>query len=116
MYIRVRRFMKIEGGGSLSTLDNVIVALCRDYERRETAIREGSYKRRTLMEYRYLNARIFDAAAEYVGERDALLLIKEIGEKIGYAKSRFYRISEGNYKLKKSEVKRAIALNLHLTD
>ena len=100
----------------MSTLDDVIVALCRDYERRAMAIARGGYKRRTLMEYRYLNAEIFDAAAECVGECDAPVFIAEIGEKVGYAKSKLYRLSETSYKQKKREIKRAIAIKLHLTD
>ncbi|MBQ1260670.1 MAG: hypothetical protein IIX96_01495 [Clostridia bacterium] len=98
------------------TLDGVIVALCLDYERRKSAIEEKSFRRRTLMEYDYINKRIYEAAAEVVGEADAELYIAEIGEKIGYAKSGAPLISEVSYKRKKSEVKRNIALKLHLTD
>ena len=100
----------------MNTLDEVVIALCHDYERRRLAIREGGYTRRTLMEYRYLNFRIYEAAAEIAGERDAELFIKEIGECTGYAKSELYHMSETTYKRKKSDIKRGVALKLHLID
>ena len=100
----------------MKTLDILVVALCRDYERRRRAIEEGSFSRRTLMEYRYINFRILEAAAEIVGERDAARFIFEIGEGIGYAKSELYRMSEADYKNKKCKVKRAVAQKLHLLD
>ena len=101
----------------MNTLNDVVVALCRDFERRRAAINEKSFGRRTLMEYKYLNSLIYDAAAEVVGVRDALAFIREIGEKTGYIRSEMYfRMSESNYKRKKSEVKRTVALKLHLTD
>lgn len=100
----------------MKTLDELIIALCLDYGRRRDAIRDGVYERRTLMEYRYLNFRILEAALEIAGERDAELFIKEIGERTGYAKSELYRLCEVNYKRKKSDIKRAIAIKLHLID
>lgn len=106
----------MKGGFSLNTLDEVVVALCLDYERRASAIKDGVFGRRTLMEYRYLNFRILEAALEIAGERDAELFIKEIGERTGYAKSELYRLCEVNYKRKKSDIKRAIAIKLHLID
>lgn len=100
----------------MSTLDEVIVALCLDYERRRAAIAEGSYGKRTLMEYRYINFRIFEAAAEIAGERLAERFIYEIGNKIGYAAGELTQMSELSYKRKKCEIKRAIAQKLHLVD
>lgn len=98
------------------TLDGVIVALCLDYERRKSAIENKSFSKRTLMEYSYINKCIYDASRDIVGESDAELYIAEIGGKIGYAKSEALYLSEVSYKRKKSEVKRNIALKLHLTD
>ena len=98
------------------TLDGVVVALCLDFERRKNAIENKSFCRRTLMEYKYINERIYEAAAEIVGEADAELYINEIGGKIGYAKSDMPWLSEGSYKRNKNEVKRNIAKKLHLTD
>ena len=100
----------------ISTLDDVIVALCLDYERRAEAIEKGSYGRRTLMEYRYINFRIYEAAAEIAGDRLAERFIFEIGNKIGYAKSELYQMSEMSYKRKKLEIKRSVAEKLHLVD
>ena len=68
------------------------------------------------MEYRYINFRIFEAAAEIATEELAVRFIYEIGNKIGYAKSELYQMSEANYKNKKSRIKRAIAEKLHLVD
>ena len=100
----------------MSTLDCVVVALCLDYERRAQAIAEGSYSKRTLMEYRYINFRILEAAEEIVGAVFAERFIYEIGREIGYAKSELAVMSEVIYKRKKGEVKRAIAEKLHLVD
>ena len=100
----------------MSTLDSVIVALCRDYERRARAISEGSYGKRTLMEYRYINFRILEAAEEIAGQALAERFIYEIGREIGYAKSALTVMSEPTYKRKKCEIKRAIAEKLHLVD
>lgn len=99
--------------GYSSTLDALIVAMCADYLRREEAVKEGSISRRTEMEYKYLNYRIFDGASEVVGKEDALTYIYEIGRKIGYAKSKI-DISELTYKNNKLEVKINIAYKLHL--
>jgi hypothetical protein len=104
---------KVEREG---TLDVLVRALCLDYSRRERAISEKSVSHRTDTEFRYYNFKIFDAAAEVVGEMDAELYIKEIGEKCGYAKSEFFIISEGTYKLRKRAVMDNIAKKLHLSD
>ena len=101
---------------SNETLDGVVVALCRDYARRCEAIEKSAYTARTLMEYRYYNLKIFDGAAEIVGEDAAENYINEIGEAKGYANSEISDVSEPTYKRKKCEVKRNIAIKLHLTD
>lgn len=96
--------------------DEVVVALCKDYGRRATAIKEGKLSRRTLCELRYYNYTIFNAASEIVGERDAMEFISDIGGAVGYAASRLEYFSEAYYKRKKIEVKRCIAKRLHLID
>ena len=101
--------------GFSDTLDFLIVAFCRDFETRERSIKEKSCKRRTLMEYEYINRRLVDAAREIVGE-SYRTYIKEIGERIGYAYSRIEHLSETDYKLKKREVKLNIARKMHLLD
>ena len=97
------------------SLDALVVALCRDYPRRDMALKDGSVSRRTAMEYTYINLRVFDGAAEIVGAADALTYVREIGEKVGYAFTSL-DVSERTYKLMKAEVKRNIARKLHLCD
>lgn len=96
-------------------VDEIVIALCLDYERRESAIRTHSVTHRTEMEYRYLNYKLFSATAQIVGTNDAVDFIREIGERLGYAKSDT-GLSEKAYKELKREVKSAIAKNLHLID
>ena len=99
----------------MDTLDGVIVALCHDYERRQLAIEEGKLGRRVLMEYAYVNQRMREAAALVVGERWCEVYIKEIGDKVGYAKTKLW-LNERSYKMNKSKIKRAIAKSLYLLD
>lgn len=99
-----------------STLDTLVIALCLDYRRRQQAIDERSATKRTDTEFRYYNFKIFDAAAEIVGERFAVRYIEEIGERVGYAKSRVDCVSEITYKSYKRLIKDNIAKKLHLCD
>lgn len=99
-----------------STLDALVRALCLDYPRRERAISERSVSHRTDTEFRYYNFKIFDAAAEVVGEAEAEIYIKEIGAAVGYAKSESFLISEVTYKQRKRLVMNNIAKKLHLCD
>lgn len=101
--------------GVVDTGELLIVALCADYERRSEALSEGRLPHATEMEYKYLNYKIFDAAAETVGEELAELYISEIGRHTGYAASRVEDVSETTYKLKKSKIKAAIARKLNLS-
>ena len=101
--------------GFSETLDFLIIALCRDFATRERAIEEKSCKRRTLMEYEYINRRLVYAAEEIVGS-EYRIYIREIGEKIGYAYSEIDGVSETEYKERKKEVKLNIARRLHLLD
>ncbi len=98
-----------------STLDGVIVALCRDYERRRLAIEEDKLGRRILMEYRYINQRMREGAVSVVGERWCEVYINEIGNKVGYAKTKLW-LNERSYKLNKIKIKLAIAKKLYLSD
>lgn len=101
----------------LNTLDALVVALCRDYVRRQVAISKGDMPRRILTEYKYLNTNIFEAVSEIVGEFDAKIYIDEIGGMTGYAGSEFgYRMSEGTYKAYKRSITKNIAKKLHLSD
>lgn len=97
------------------TLDALVVAHCADYFRRKEIIKNGNVPTRVLMELRYLNFRILDAACATVGEDDAEMFILEIGERRGYAESRVAHLSEAAYKIKKQEVRWAIARSIHLT-
>lgn len=96
------------------TLDRLISAFCQDYERRRSAIESGKLPIRTEMEYKYLNHRIFEGAAEVVGAQFAEIYINEIGSGVGYAKSDHPASCESGYKREKREVKLAIAAKLHL--
>ena len=106
----------------LTTADNVvppavellIMALCADYERREKIIAEGRATHSIIMEYRFLNYRIFKAASEIAGPVDAEDFIKEIGSGVGYATSRLFRMSERLYKQRKQQIKLNIAKQLCL--
>ena len=97
-------------------LDNLVVALCRDFKRRALAIENGGLSRRCLIELRYLNFKILEAAAEIVGEDDAEIYVIEIGAAIGYANSEILDRSEVYYKKCKKLVKENIAKKMHLTD
>lgn len=99
-----------------NTLDAVIIALCQDFPRRCEAINQGEYGKRTLMEYTYLNHKIYDAAREIVSAEDAPIYISEIGSGTGYANSVISGVSEPTYKSRKCDIKRNIARKLHLTD
>lgn len=98
--------------GYTDTLDGVVVALCRDYMRRE----RRTDNRRVMMEHKYINTKMREASGEIVGDRYAEVMIFEIGERIGYAASAIEDISESTYKRRKAEVKLAIARKLYLLD
>ena len=97
------------------TCDALVAALCADYERRAIALAGGALPHATEMEYKYLNYKIYDAAAETVGERLAETFIEEIGSHTGYAASSVDSLSETAYKTKKQRVKAAIARKLNLS-
>jgi hypothetical protein len=98
------------------TANALVVALCLDYPRRKCEIMKGRLSRRTDIEFRYINSKMYDAAAEIVGEELAELYIKEIGEKIGYAYSSVEDVSEVTYKINKRKVKEGIARRLYLAE
>ena len=97
------------------SLDRLVVALCRDLERRERAILESSVSHRTEMEYRYINYRMLEAAEEICGDR-ARIYIGDVSSRTGYADSQVDNASEVTYKLKKLAVKQNIARRLYLLD
>ena len=98
------------------SLDMLVCALCRDYERRRRAMLSPGISFRAAAELRYINFKIHDATAEIVGEEDAELYIREIGEHIGYAYSDVPDICERTYKTRKRAALTNIAKKLHLTD
>lgn len=100
----------------VGTLDALVCALCKDYERRRRAMSTPGISFRTAAELRYINFKIHDAVAEIVGEEDADVYIKEIGEHIGYAYSDVPDICERTYKTRKRAAITNIAKKLHLTD
>ena len=97
-----------------NSLDSLIRALCVDYPRQRKAIEERTASKRVDTEYRYYCFKIYDAAAEIVGDRLAELFISEIGARVGYAKSALYYYSEAHYKETKLRIKTNIAKKLHL--
>lgn len=97
-----------------SGLDGVITALCADYSRRAEVICNRTAPYNVIMEYRFLNYRIMNAAIEAAGPRDAAGFIRDIGMNIGYAQSDLWVLSEVAYKQRKKEVKDNIARRLSL--
>ena len=97
-------------------ISNIITAYCADYKRRKTAILERSYSRRVIMEYRYINSRLYDAAAEIVGSYYAERMIEEIGGSVGYTRSAIMNLSEVAYKKYKARIKLLMAKKLYLID
>lgn len=95
-------------------LDSLVVAYCADYTRRADVISKKNAPYNVIMEYRFLNYRIMNAAVEIAGTRDAIYLIKDIGENGGYAKSNLCAISEKMYKERKRVLKIHIAKRLSL--
>ena len=69
---------KLKHYGYTDTLDKLIVAFCADYPRRKAAIDVEAVSPRCTMEYKYLNYRIFEGAAEIVGTDYAELYINEM--------------------------------------
>ena len=98
------------------SVNAMICALCADYFRRDRIIKERSATRRVDTEFRYYNFRIYDGAAEIVGDELAEVYIKEIAERRGYANSLVEDVSEPTYKRYKKEVKEAIAKKLYLIE
>ena len=96
------------------TLDEIIKAYCADFLRRAEVIADKSAPFNVIMEYKFLNYRIFDAASEMSGVGNALAFITDIGEGRGYAKSELSAMSESVYKTKKREIKLNIARRLSL--
>lgn len=95
-------------------VDGIVVALCADYFRRKKLIENRDAGYSVIMECRFLNYRILDAARQVAGDVEAEIYIRDIGGRTGYTKSKLNRLSEGNYKEKKAAVKIAIAKRLLL--
>jgi hypothetical protein len=96
------------------SLQEVVIALCADFERRQQAIKEKALPARVLLEYKYLNLRIIEGAMEVAGINNARIFIDDIGARRGYAHSSIEGLSEVSYKRIKAEVKRNIAGKLAL--
>lgn len=96
------------------SIENIVIALCADYMRRAEVISSRSAPYNVIMEYRFLNYRIMNAAIEIAGSRDALYFINDIGHNVGYAASELWVLSELMYKERKREVRDNIAKRLSL--
>lgn len=99
--------------GSVSEL---VRALCLDYPRRADAICNHSVSGRVENEFKYYNFKIFDAAAEVVGEALAEKFIREIAERTGYVSSEIDNMCEKTYKTYKRDTAVNIARRLYLID
>ena len=98
------------------TLDELIVALCRDYGRREEMLRDrASLSRRQEESLIYYNERILSSAIEVVGRAEAEIFVREIGDRTGYAGTAAH-CSEGYYKRSKARIKKRIAEKLFIED
>ena len=95
-------------------LEEIIKSLCADYTRRAVVLTCSNAPFNVIMEYRFLNYRIMNAAIEIAGTRDARCFIKDIGEEIGYAETELWLLSEAEYKHRKTQVKYNIARRLSL--
>ena len=95
-------------------VEKIIQSLCADYTRRALVMKRRSAPFNVIMEYRFLNYRIMNAAIEIAGSRDAGGFIKDIGEEIGYSATELWILSESEYKKRKMEVKYNIAQRLSL--
>lgn len=103
------------GAVKRDTLDELVVAFCRDRARRIYLREKSHLSKRTMVELRYLDYRIEEAAREIVGDKFDIYL-SEIANAVGYAKSEAANVSESVYKLNKARIKGNIARKLHLTD
>ena len=98
------------------TVEELVIAMCKDYKRRAEALECAEVSTRTKVEFRYLNYKIADAAGELVDKRYVPVFIEEIGSRTGYASTRVDGMSENMYKSKKSSIKINIARKLHFCD
>ena len=95
-------------------VEEIIRVLCADYTRRALVLECKNAPFNVIMEYRFLNYRILNAAIEIAGTRDARVFIKDIGEEIGYAATELWLLSEIEYKTRKAQIKFNIARRLSL--
>ena len=110
----MRRTSRKREREELKLIDDIVIALCADYERRKICAREESVPKRVRMEYLYINTRMLAAAGEIAGIYFAEIIIREIGSKTGYANSEIDSVSELSYKKIKQKAKRQIAKALYL--
>ena len=97
-------------------LNDIIVALCADYDRRKQCALDSKMSKRVLMEYVYINSRLFDAAAEIAGPSFAEQYIYDIGNSVGYARTELYIFSEPTYKDYKARIKENMLKKLKFID
>lgn len=97
-------------------IEAVCISLCADYKRRKLIVDKRLAEKRIVMEYAYINARIFDAACEIVGCVDAEKYIEEIGRGIGYAKSEIETLCERTYKINKGRMVANILKKIYYVD
>ena len=106
----------MKNGAENKIIDNVIVSLCADYERRKKYIIMRIGSKRLRMEFLYINKRLLEGAGEICGAGLAEQFIKDIGANVGYAFSEISELGESTYKRYKIDIKRNIAKKLYLIE
>lgn len=92
----------------------LVIALCDDYDRRESELRRGAASPEVLARCEQLNRGI-DAAVGRVCEASIRTQMRrDIGERRGARRSPLYFLSEGTYKRRKRDSQYEIARELHL--
>lgn len=112
--------LKMEYKTNLKYINNptykIVCALCKDYERREKAIRENKLNSEDLSLYKYLNDTIDKSIAEVsiCAETWRVQLRKDIGNGVGHRRTQLYDMPISLYKECKRLFINAIARNLRL--
>ncbi len=92
----------------------MVEALCADYGRRARLMSCTDTPKRTRIECRYINTRLYDAIRALCSDdEEAMLFLREIGLRRGYATSET-TLGETAYKQKKCEIRRQILIGMHL--
>lgn len=92
----------------------VVIALCGDYDRRESIIRRSAAEPDVLAMYDALNRSIDRAVGEVCEVGIRTQIRRDIGDRRGARRSPIICLSEGTYKKRKRETQYRIAKELRL--